>query len=74
MTLNKTNETYKDTLESFYRNEKEFTSDLEKAKKKASNPNQHDFLAQLEERYSKYGMKMFISEAQYEWLVTIINK
>ncbi len=60
------------TIEDSYGyNVTDFNKDLAKAQAHAKGERECDFVEQIRERYQKFGVKAYLSEKQYEWLVEI---
>ena len=53
--------------------EKEFEDLLEDASMNAANDWEESFVADMKDRYTEYGRRMFISDAQQEHLERIAN-
>ena len=53
--------------------EKEFEELLEDARMNAANDWEESFVADMKDRYTEYGRRMFISDAQQEHLERIAN-
>ena len=53
--------------------EKEFEELLEDARMNAANDWEESFVADMKSRYTEYGRRMFISDAQQEHLERIAN-
>lgn len=62
-----------DTLEDYLGPDDDFDLMLERAEERAWNSRQQQFVADLWERYEEHGLDMFISQSQWDWLMSIIR-
>ncbi len=62
------------TVESFCTDSDEFEELLERALDSAKYAGERDFLAQLVERFEEYGMRMFLTQKQWDWLESIAER
>lgn len=64
------------TLADWYVQEKDFKFDLDRALVRANPKSETElpFLNKIKAQHSQFGMKAFMSEAQYEWIVDLANR
>lgn len=58
-------------LSDWYKDSREFTRTLVAAEKLADGEKEEDFVADIRVRFENFGMQMYMSEKQYDWLERI---